>query len=234
MFYPYYFFDPTMIFILLGILISGIASWNVNRTFREYDQYTNNAGYNGTEAAEKLLRAAGINDVRVSQVGGSLSDYYDPRNKQLKLSQATAHATSIAAVGVAAHECGHAMQDAEGYFFLRFRNSLVPLVNFGTQSSWIILMLGVMLGWNQTLINIGIVLFSLGFVFQVLTLPVEINASRRAMRVLESQGILVADELPYARKVLRAAAMTYVAAVFASLLSLFRVFLLFGDSNDRR
>lgn len=230
---PFYFFDPTMIFILIGMIISGIASWNVNRTFNQYDQYTNNAGYNGTDVAEELLQAAGITDVRVSQVGGNLSDYYDPRNKQLKLSQSTARATSIAAVGVAAHECGHAMQDAEGYFFLRFRNSLVPLVNFGTQSSWIILMLGVLLGWNQTMINIGIVLFSLSFVFQVLTLPVEFNASRRAMKVLESEGILAEDELPYARKVLRAAALTYVAAVFASLLSLLRVVVLFGN-NDRR
>lgn len=232
MFYPFY-FDPTMIFILIGMIISGIASWNVNRTFNQYDQYTNNAGYNGTDVAEELLQAVGITDVRVSQVDGNLSDYYDPRNKQLKLSQSTARATSIAAVGVAAHECGHAMQDAEGYFFLRFRNSLVPLVNFGTQSSWMILMLGVLLGWNQTMINIGIVLFSLGFVFQVLTLPVEFNASRRAMKVLESEGILAEDELPYARKVLRAAALTYVAAVFASLLSLLRVVVLFGN-NDRR
>lgn len=229
--YPFLFFDRTYILILIGVIISGIASWNVQRTFARYDRYENQRGLTGTTVAQRLLAAAGIHNVRVERVGGNLSDYYDPTNKVLRLSDATANATSIAALGVAAHECGHAIQDKEHYFFLKFRNSLVPMVNFGTNASWMILILGVIMGYNQTLIDLGILLFSLGFVFQVLTLPVEINASRRAIRILSEEQLLTPEEIPYAKSVLRAAAMTYVAAVFASLLSLLRVVILFGGNR---
>ncbi|MDO4671117.1 MAG: zinc metallopeptidase [Aerococcus sp.] len=232
MMYPFLFFDRTYILILIGVVISGLASWNVKRTFSLYDRYTNQRGLTGTDVAKQLLAASGINNVRVERVGGNLSDYYDPTNKVLRLSDATANSTSIAALGVAAHECGHAIQDDKNYFFLKFRNSIVPVVNLGTNVSWGILILGVFMGYNQTLINLGIILFSLGFIFQVLTLPVEINASMRAIRILDEEQLLTRDELPYAKKVLRAAAMTYVAAVFASLLSLLRVVILFGNRND--
>ncbi|MDO4680542.1 MAG: zinc metallopeptidase [Aerococcus sp.] len=231
MMYPFLFFDRTYILILIGVVISGIASWNVKRTFETYDRYENQRGLTGTDVAERLLHAAGIYNVRVERVSGDLSDYYDPTNKVLRLSDATANSSSIAALGVAAHECGHAIQDQQNYFFLKFRNSIVPVVNLGTNASWMILILGVIMGHDQTLIDLGIILFSLGFIFQVLTLPVEINASRRAIHILDEEQLLTADELPYAKTVLKAAAMTYVAAVFASLLSLLRVVLLFGGNR---
>lgn len=225
---PFLFFDWTYLLIIIGLVIAGIASANVNATFNKYSKYKNAHGYTGTQVAEYILRQSGIHDVRVEGVAGNLTDHYDPANKVLRLSEATANKTSVAAIGVAAHECGHAVQDAEGYFFMNLRQKIVPVVNIGSQAAWPILILGWLFGYNQTLINIGIILFSLTLLFQLVTLPVEFDASRRALKIIEAGNILTAEELPYARKTLNAAALTYVAAAIGSFLALLRVLLLFG------
>lgn len=228
---PFLFFDWTYIFIIIGLVISGIASANVNRTFNKYSKYNNRNGYTGKQVAEYILKHSGIHDVSVERVSGNLTDHYDPRNKVLRLSDATYSKTSVAAIGVAAHECGHAVQDAEGYFLMNLRQKIVPIVNFGSTASWPILILGMFMGYNEVLINIGIVLFSLTLIFQLVTLPVEFDASNRALNIIEDGNILTAEEMPYARKTLRAAALTYVAGAVASFLSLLRVVLLFGGRN---
>ena len=171
----------------------------------------------------------------IKRVQGSLTDHYDPRNKTLNLSDTVYNKTSVAAVGVAAHECGHALQHEFGYVPLSFRSALVPIANIGSQLSWVFLILGMILSFNHTLITIGILMFSLAVLFQLVTLPVEFNASSRALEQLESQGILERSEISGTRKVLRAAALTYVASAAASILQLLRLIILFGgDKRDRR
>lgn len=230
MFFPMY-FDWTYVLIIVGAIIAGITSANVNRTFNKYNKYTNEKGMTGTQVAEYILQYFGIKDVRVERISGNLTDHYDPSNKVLRLSDATADSRSIAAIGVAAHECGHAVQDAQGYFFMTLRQRIVPIVNIGSNLSWPILIIGAIAGFNQTFINIGIVLFSLTLIFQLITLPVEFDASKRALQIMEDGHILTASELPYARKTLRAAALTYVAAAVAGALSLLRVLILFGGRS---
>jgi hypothetical protein len=184
----------------------------------------------GAQAAERILHAAGIHDVQVRHVSGSLTDHYDPRSKTLNLSDPVCNANSVAAIGVAAHECGHAIQDATGYAPLTFRSALVPVANFGSMLAWPLILIGVFIN-NRTsmmIIDIGIWLFSLAVLFQLVTLPVEFNASSRALRMLQSQGILGEQELGYTRKVLKSAALTYVASAAASILQLLRIVLLFG------
>ncbi len=230
MFFPMY-FDWTYVLIIVGAIIAGITSANVNRTFNKYNKYTNEKGMTGTQVAEHILQYSGIKDVRVERISGNLTDHYDPSNKVLRLSDATADSRSIAAIGVAAHECGHAVQDAQGYFFMTLRQRIVPIVNIGSNLSWPILIIGAIAGFNQTFINIGIILFSLTLIFQLITLPVEFDASKRALQIMEDGHILTASELPYARKTLRAAALTYVAAAVAGALSLLRVLILFGGRS---
>lgn len=226
-------FDWTYILIIIGAVIASIASANVNRTFNKYSKYTTEKGMTGTQVAEYILQYSGITNVRVERISGNLTDHYDPSNKVLRLSDATANSTSIAAIGVAAHECGHAVQDAKGYFMMTLRQKIVPVVNIGSTLSWPILILGAIAGFNQTLINIGIMLFSLTLLFQLVTLPVEFDASKRALQIMEEGRVLTASELPYARKTLKAAAMTYVASAIAGALSLLRVLILFaGRSRD--
>ena len=224
-----YGFDPTMILVLIGVVISLWAQSRVNSTFKRFSRTGR-----GADAARRLLNSQGIYDVTVRAVAGELTDHYDPRTRTVNLSQPVYGATSISAIGVAAHECGHAMQHNEGYAPLRFRSALVPVANFGSAISWPMILIGVMIGGlGSPLVEIGILLFSLAVLFQLVTLPVEFNASARAVRLLDSQGILVGDEVSGTRKVLSAAALTYVAAAATSILQLLRLVILFGGRNNR-
>ena len=227
----YNFLDPTFLLVIAGLVISGLASAYVNSTFRKYDEFRSSKGVTGTQAAEYILRSQGITDVGVQQIAGNLTDNYNSGNKLLSLSEATAQSTSVAAIGVAAHECGHAVQDAKNYFPLKLRAAIVPVANIGSTLSFPLIMLGVIMSWNQTLINVGILAFSLALVFQRVTLPVEFDASRRALSILREGNMLAEDELAAARKVLMAAALTYVAAALATFLQLLRLVLLFGNRS---
>lgn len=228
-----YHFDPTYILVLIGVLISLWASARVKSTYSKYSRVRSMSGFTGAQVAEKILQVNGIYDVRVEHVSGELTDHYDPKNRVLRLSDVVYGSTSVAALGVAAHECGHAVQDDKNYFPLRFRNALVPVANFGTQAAWPIILIGLIFTSSSFLINLGILLFSLGVLFQLVTLPVEFDASHRALRILGDMGILYGDEMRGTKKVLRAAAMTYVAAAAASILSLLRLLILFGGRRNR-
>lgn len=232
-YYPGFYFDPTYILILIGAIISMWASSRVNSTYAKYDRVRNLRGITGAEVAEMILRQAGIYDVTVQHVSGSLTDHYDPSSRVLRLSDSVYGRATVAAVGVAAHECGHAIQHHQGYAPLQVRTSLVPVCNFGNMISWPMILLGVILGWNQTLIRVGIVLFCAVVLFQLVTLPVELNASSRALNILETTGILHGEENEGAKKVLSAAALTYVAAAAASILQLLRLVMLFGGRGRR-
>ena len=232
MFPMYGFFDPTYILIIIGVIITLAASAKMNSAFRRYSKVRSHSGLTGAQAAAKILNYAGIYDVVVERVSGNLTDHYDPRSKVLRLSDATYNATSVAAIGVAAHECGHAMQDKEAYAPLKLRGSLVPVANIGSNLSWIFIILGIIMGANQTLLNIGILLFSLAVIFQLVTLPLEFNASSRALRVLKDSAMMYEDEVEDTRKVLSAAALTYVASAAAAILSLLRLVILFGGGRD--
>ncbi len=223
-----YYMDWTYILVFIGAIFSIIASAKVNSTFSKYQRVRSATGFTGAQAAERILNQNGIYDVSIEHVGGNLTDYYDPRNKVLRLSDATYASSSVAAIGVAAHECGHALQHKENYVPLKLRSAIVPAANIGSRLGIPIILLGVLLGYNYLLVQIGIWVFSLAVLFQIVTLPVEFNASSRAMRMLEQYGILGNEELSKTRKVLSAAAMTYVAAAAASILQLLRLVLLFG------
>ena len=223
-----FFYDPTYILVIIGMIITLIASAKVQSTFGKYSSVRSMSGVTGAMAAQTILDRAGINDVKIERVSGNLTDHYDPRNKTLRLSDSVYGSTSVAAVGVAAHECGHAMQHNRGYVPLKLRAALVPVVNFGSRLSWPMILIGLFLGMNETLISIGIFLFSFGVLFQLVTLPVEFNASSNAIRMIDNTGILYKDEIRHAKKVLNAAALTYVAGAAASLLQLLRLFILFG------
>lgn len=230
-----FFFDPTYVLVIIGLAISGIASAYVNSTFNKFSDVHSKLGYDASEITRYILDYANLENVQIEKVRGNLTDHYDPRNKVLRLSDATNDSTSVAAIGVAAHEAGHALQDRDNYAFLRLRAALVPITNIGQTAAFPILMLGLLFGQGsgQTMINIGLILFSLTFVFQLVTLPVEFNASNRALSILETEQILTGEELDGARKVLRAAALTYVAAAIASFLNVLRLFLLFGGNRRR-
>lgn len=225
--FGYGLFDGTFIFVIIGLVLSLAASAYVKHTFNKYDQVKSVNQVTGTSAAQYILNSQGIHNVGVQQISGDLTDNYDSHNKMLSLSQSTARSTSVAAIGVAAHECGHAVQDAKSYFPLRLRASLVPVANIGSQMAMPIILIGLLLQTNF-LIQVGLIAFSLAFLFQVVTLPVEFNASRRALAILGEGGLLTPEELPQARKVLIAAALTYVAAAISTLLQLLRLVILFG------
>ena len=227
--YGYYGYglDPTVILLVIGMILSLAASAKLKSTFAVYRKVRNHSGITGAEAAQRILRAAGITDVQVVPIRGSLTDHYDPRTKTVSLSEDIYGRNSLAAVGVAAHECGHAIQHAIGYAPLEFRSAIVPVANFGSTLSWPLFLIGLFSG-IRPLVTAGIVLFSLAVLFQLVTLPVEINASSRALKMLQSTGILGSDETKGARKVLTAAAMTYVAALAASILQLLRLLILAG------
>ena len=229
----YSLFDPTMILVYIGALLSMWASSKVNSTFQRYSRVRSMTGMTGAEAAKRLLQSQGIYDVTVQPVRGQLTDHYDPRTKTVNLSESVYGSTSVAAVSVAAHECGHAMQDASEYVPLRLRGSMVPVVNIGAQLSWPMILIGVLVGgMGSPIVSLGILLFSLSVLFQLVTLPVEFNASARAVRLLDSTGILRGEEVGYTKQVLGAAALTYVAAAAGSILQLLRLIILFGGRRD--
>ncbi len=228
------FYDPTYILVLIGAILSMCASARVNSTYRRYSQVRSHSGLTGAEAAQRILRGAGIYDVQIEYIHGNLTDHYDPREKVLRLSDGVYGSTSVAAIGIAAHECGHAIQDDRSYVPLRIRNTFVPVANFGTKAALPIILVGIIFGSSYLLIEIGLLCFFFGVVFQLITLPVEFNASKRAVRILGETGILSEEELTGTKKVLSAAAMTYVAAAAASILSMFRLLILFGGGRKRR
>ncbi len=223
----FFYFDPTWWLIIAGIIISLIASGNVNATYRKYSKINNSGGLTASEVAKLILKDAGIYEVRIEHVEGELTDHYDPRNKVVRLSDSVYDSESVAAIGVAAHECGHVIQHYKGYIPIRIRNAIVPVVNLGSKLSWPLILLGVLFGLTN-LVDVGIILFSLVLVFQIVTLPVEFNASKRAVTIIRDSGILLGEEVKAAKKVLNAAAMTYVAGAIATALQVLRLFLLFG------
>lgn len=229
----YYYWDPTYILVVIGAVICMIASARVKGTFNKYSQLRSMSGMNGAQVAQRVLQAAGIYDVQVRHVSGSLTDHYDPRTKTVNLSDPVYNATSVAALGVAAHECGHAIQHAKNYAPLSIRSALVPIANFGSMLAWPVILIGLLFNTRSSglIIDIGILLFSAAVLFQLVTLPVEFDASRRALVMLRTQGILADDELKYTRKVLKSAALTYVASAAAAILQLLRIILI---TNGRR
>lgn len=226
----YWMWDPTYILIVIGVLLSLIASGKVKSTFSKYSRVRSASGMTGAEVAQRILSYAGIRDVSVTHVSGQLNDHYNPKTKVIALSDPVYGSNSVSAIAVAAHECGHVIQHANAYAPLTIRTALVPIANFGSGASWFVIIAGIIFSM-QPLITMGIVLFSLAVLFQVVTLPVEFNASRRALRILQDTGILGTSEGRSAGKVLRAAALTYVAAAAASILQLLRLILLFGRNN---
>jgi Zn-dependent membrane protease YugP len=229
----YYYIDPTYILVIIGLLLCMGASIKVKSTFAKYARVRSMSGMTGAEAAERILHSSGIYDVSVQRVSGQLSDHYDPRTKVLRLSDSVYGEASVAAIGVAAHECGHAIQHDKAYIPLKVRAAFVPVANFGASLAMPLILIGVIFARSQFLINLGIWLFSLAVIFQLITLPVEFNASRRAVARLGETGILYGDEIKATKKVLGAAALTYVAGTAASLLQLLRLVLLFGGGRDR-
>lgn len=229
----YYYWDPTYILVVIGAVICMIASARVKGTFNKYSQLRSMSGMNGAQVAQRVLQAAGIYDVQVRHVSGSLTDHYDPRTKTVNLSDPVYNATSVAALGVAAHECGHAIQHAKSYAPLSIRSALVPIANFGSMLAWPVILIGLLFNTRSSglIIDIGILLFSAAVLFQLVTLPVEFDASRRALVMLRTQGILADDELKYTRRVLKSAALTYVASAAATILQLLRIILI---TNGRR
>ncbi|MFG6368463.1 MAG: zinc metallopeptidase [Lachnospiraceae bacterium] len=227
-----YYFDPTYILVLIGAVLSIIASARVNSTFSKYARVRSMSGMTGAQTAEAILRSRGIYDVRVEHIRGNLTDHYDPTRKVVRLSDSVYGSTSVAAIGVAAHECGHVMQHHEGYAPLNFRTALVPVANIGSKLGIPIILVGLLLGSNPVLVNIGIWVFSLAVLFQIVTLPVEFDASKRALVCIEQYGIVTSDERKKSAKVLKAAAYTYVAAAAASILQLLRLIMLFGKRDD--
>lgn len=229
----YYYWDPTYILVVIGAVICMIASARVKGTFNKYSKLRSMSGMNGAQVAQRVLQAAGIYDVQVRHVSGSLTDHYDPRTKTVNLSDPVYNATSVAALGVAAHECGHAIQHAKSYAPLSIRSALVPIANFGSMLAWPVILIGLFFNTRSSglIIDIGILLFSAAVLFQLVTLPVEFDASRRALVMLRTQGILADDELKYTRRVLKSAALTYVASAAAAILQLLRIILI---TNGRR
>ena len=215
-----FYFDP-LYYLMIGpaLLLSIIAQIKVKSTFARFSQVGTVGGMSGAEAASRILNAYGLGNVRVEQVGGFLSDHYDPRTRRLRLSPKVHEGRSIASIGVAAHEAGHALQHAQGYFPMQIRSALVPVTQIGSWLAWPLLLLGFILG-ALSLVKLGIIFFSAAVLFQIVTLPVEFDASRRAVAILGQHGILTTQELQGTRSVLSAAALTYVAAAAAAVLQL--------------
>ncbi len=228
---PFFYYDSTYVLVLIGAIISMIASARVKSTYAKYGKVRSHSGMTATDAARMILDNAGLRHVRIERVSGDLTDHYSPKEQVLRLSDTTINSGSIAAIGVAAHECGHAIQHSQHYAPLSIRNAIVPVVNLGSTLSWPMILLGLIFGFTG-FFKVGILLFSFSLIFQIITLPVEFNASSRAIAILENSGMLYEDELKGARKVLSAAAMTYVAAVVATLLSLLRLIILFGGRRN--
>ena len=223
-----YYFDPTYILVIVGALLSMWASSRVNSTYSKYSRVARMSGMTGAQVARRILDYNGLSNIRVEHVKGNLTDHYDPSSKVLRLSDATYASTSVAAIGVAAHECGHAVQDKESYGPLKLRSALVPVANLGSRLGLPMVILGLVLGLSESLAMIGVGVFALSVLFQIVTLPVEFNASNRALQMLEGYHILGAQESEHCKKVLSAAALTYVAAAASSILQLLRLFRIVG------
>lgn len=227
----FYYYDSTYILVIAAFLLSLFASFGVNSAFSKYSKKLNSRGITAADAARRILNSNGLSDVKIEHVSGNLSDHFDPRTNVVRLSDSTYSSTSVAAVGVAAHECGHAIQYATGYAPIKIRNSIVPVVNIGNALSMPLFFIGLIMGMTNLALA-GALLFGLVLVFQVVTLPVEFNASRRALKILDSTDMLYGDELKGAKKVLTAAAMTYVAAVASTALQLLRLLLILNRRRD--
>ena len=233
-YYYYYGFDPLYFLILISVVIAMVAQYKVKSTYSKYSRVRSDLGLTGAQAAQKILNMNGIYDVSIQHIAGDLTDNYNPRNKVLSLSDAVYNSTSIAAIGVAAHECGHAIQHDVGYAPLLIRNTIAPVVNIASSLSWIFIAAGLFFGMSPTLIHVGIIMFSLAVLFELITLPVEFNASGRALTILSDSGMLYPDETAGVKKVLSAAAMTYVASALTAVLQLLRLIMLFGRRSDDR
>lgn len=233
---PYYgmgmFYDPTMMILIPAILFTMYAQFKVSSTTNRFFRIKSRSGYNGQQTAERILAANGIRDVRIVPIRGTLTDHYDPRRKVLRLSEEVYYGTSITSVAVAAHECGHALQHAYGYAPLTIRGAIVPVVNFASSLSWILIFVGLFFSGNNTMLQLGILMFSATVIFQLVTLPVEFNASSRALVQLQDLGIVDSGEARDSRKVLSAAAMTYVAAALTAILQLARLLLIANNRDD--
>ena len=234
MYYPYYYgFDWTyLVLVLPCILLSLWASSNVNSTFKKYSKQYSSRRLTGAEAAQRVLSANGVYGVRIERVGGNLTDHYDPKTNVIRLSDSVYSDTSTAAIGVACHEAGHAVQYAENYAPIKVRAAIIPLTNFGSRIAMPLILAGILMtflgSFSDTLVYLGIAAFGMSLVFQIVTLPVEFNASRRAMQAIESANLLTQEERRGARKTLTAAALTYVAATAVALAQLLRLILLFS------
>lgn len=234
MYYPYYYgFDWTyLVLVLPCMLLSLWASSNVNSTFKKYSKQYSSRRLTGAEAAQRVLMANGVRGVRIERVSGNLTDHYDPRTNVIRLSDSVYSNTSTAAIGVACHEAGHAVQYAENYAPIKLRAAIIPLTNFGSKIAMPLILAGILMtflgSFSDTLVYLGIAAFGLSLVFQIVTLPVEFNASRRAMQAIESSNLLTESEQKGARKTLTAAALTYVAATAVALAQLLRLLVLFG------
>ena len=227
MFFPYFYFDPTMLILIPGVIIARWAQMRVQSNFSKYSRVPSRSGISASDMAREILASQGIYNVRVEQVRGTLTDHYDPTAQALRLSDSVGNSNSLAALAVAAHEAGHVLQHKDGYAPLMLRNAAVPVINIGSNLAIPLFNIGLIFSW-QPLVQIGILLFSLVVLFSLITLPVEFNASRRAMAILETDGYLAQDELPGAKKVLSAAAMTYVASALSAILNLLRLLILSG------
>lgn len=226
-----FYFDSTYILVLIGMAISMWAQHKVTSTFNKYNEWETSNRLSGNQMARTILAQHNITNVSVEHIAGNLTDHYDSRHKVLRLSDATDRQTTIAAVAVAAHECGHALQDAERYAPLKLRSALAPVTQLGSTLAMPLIFIGLMIGWFG-IAKIGVAAFSLVLIFQLVTLPVEFDASKRALQILESQQLLTADEMPAAKQVLNAAAMTYIAATLSTALQLFRLILLTNRNSD--
>ena len=232
--YSYFLANNLYFLILFPVLILSFwAQAQVSGNFKRYSKVTNRRGLTGAQAAQAVLRAHGVTNVGISHTPGTLSDHYNPRDNTIYLSDGVYSAATVAAVGVACHEAGHAVQYAVGYSPVRLRQSILPLTQFGARFSVILLMIGLLL-YSQGLFAVGIILFSLTTFFQLVTLPVEFNASARAIETIEGENLLDDEEVQGAKKVLRAAALTYVAALLMSIVQLLRYVLIFASRGDRR
>jgi Zn-dependent membrane protease YugP len=227
----YYGFDPTFILLVPALLLSIYAQFKIQGTFSKFLRVRSYSGYTGAQAARKILDSNGLYDVPIEVISGHLTDHYDPSHRVLRLSYDVYYGDSLASIGVAAHEAGHALQHHEGYAPLQIRNSLVPVANIGSNLSWILVIAGFALGLAG-LINLGILLFSAAVLFQIITLPVEFNASSRALKQIEDNGILYREEIGGAKKVLSAAALTYVAATIMAVSQLLRLLVIARERDE--
>lgn len=228
-----YYWDPTYILVIVGMILCLGASALVNSTMNKYSKVRNMSGMTGADAARRILNNEGLYNVQIECLRSDKGDHYDPRTNTVRLSQQNYNGASVTAVSVAAHECGHAIQHAKGYAPLNIRSALVPVVNIAGNLGLPIILIGVLLSWNYVLIQIGIWAFALAVLFQLVTLPVEFNASSRAVAKIEQYGLLSTQENTGCKKVLTAAALTYVAAAASSFLQLLRLVMLFGGGRRR-